>query len=71
MACAAGRFRFRLLEQSLAIPGDRIWEEAPLAGTKVTLEEKGMQSIGFDPCGNRPDEGDSLSMMRANMQGLE
>jgi hypothetical protein len=50
---------------------DRIWEEAPLAGTKVTLEEKGMQSIGFDPCGNRPDEGDSLSMMRANMQGLE
>lgn len=48
-----------------------IWEGTPLPATVAKLEEKGIRSIVFDPCGNRPDEGDFLSVMKANLANLK
>ena len=48
-----------------------LWEGAPMAETKSKLAEKGIQSIVFDPCGNRPPVGDYLSVMKSNLRGLE
>jgi hypothetical protein len=35
------------------------------------LKEKGIASAVFDPCGNRPEAGDFLSVMEANVVNLE
>ena len=48
-----------------------IWEGEPLPETVVRLEELGIQSVVFDPCGNRPDEGDWLTIMRDNASRLQ
>jgi zinc transport system substrate-binding protein len=48
-----------------------LWEGEPLEATVRSLEERGVSSIIFDPCGNRPDEGDYLSVMAANAVTLE
>jgi len=48
-----------------------LWEAEPLADTKAKLEEKGVQSMVFDPCGNRPVAGDFISVMNANIHNLE
>jgi len=48
-----------------------LWEDEPLPETKAQLKEKGIRSIVFDPCGNRPVEGDFLSVMRTNIHNLE
>ena len=48
-----------------------IWEGEPLASVVTRLEELGLTSVVFDPCGNRPDEGDFLSAMDANLGRLE
>ena len=48
-----------------------IWEGEPLEGTVAKLAERGISSIVFDPCGNRPDEGDYLSVMATNAVALE
>lgn len=48
-----------------------LWEEEPLPGTKAKLVVKGIESIVFNPCGNRPKDGDLLSVMRTNIQNLE
>jgi zinc transport system substrate-binding protein len=48
-----------------------VWEGEALEATVRGLEERGVSSIVFDPCGNRPDEGDYLSVMAANAVALE
>ena len=35
------------------------------------LKAKGIESVVFDPAGNRPASGDYLSVMRANAEHLE
>jgi len=48
-----------------------IWEGEPLADTAARLQAMGIESIVFDPCGNRPEGGDFISIMRANVANLE
>lgn len=47
-----------------------VWEGEPSAEAIAELDGVGVRSIVFDPCGNRPDEGDWLSVMRANIEAL-
>jgi hypothetical protein len=37
----------------------------------VELAERGITSIVFDPCGNRPTEGSWLAVMQTNATHLE
>jgi zinc transport system substrate-binding protein len=48
-----------------------LWEGQPLAETAARLGKLGVQSVVYDPCGNRPASGDYLSVMEANAEGLE
>ncbi len=43
-----------------------IWEAEPLPDTLQRLEELGLRSVVYDPCGAAPEQGDLLSVMRAN-----
>jgi zinc transport system substrate-binding protein len=47
-----------------------LWEGKPLPGTADRLQELGVSSVVFDPCGNRPEEGDYREVMRRNVQEL-
>jgi zinc transport system substrate-binding protein len=47
-----------------------IWEGPPLAESVERLERMGMRSVVFDPCGNRPDQGDFMTVMRENADRL-
>ncbi|MCK5376367.1 MAG: zinc ABC transporter substrate-binding protein [Acidobacteria bacterium] len=47
-----------------------LWEGEPLKETVADLAEIGVESVVFDPCGNRPDEGDYLTVMTANADAL-
>jgi len=47
-----------------------IWEGDPLPQSVAKLKEMGIKSIVFDPCGNRPERGDFLSVMRQNVENL-
>jgi zinc transport system substrate-binding protein len=49
-----------------------LWEATPLDETRQLLaSEYGVGSVVFDPCGNRPESGDYISVMRANVESLE
>jgi zinc transport system substrate-binding protein len=48
-----------------------IWEGTPAPESVAKLEAIGVKSLGFDPCGNVPDEGDFMSVMKANIDGFE
>jgi zinc transport system substrate-binding protein len=49
-----------------------LWEAAPLEEVRDRLaSDYGVGSVVFDPCGNRPDSGDYLATMRANVEALE
>ena len=48
-----------------------LWESEPLEETAAGLTEIGVESVVFDPCGNRSDEGDYLTVMAANAAALE
>lgn len=48
-----------------------IWEGEPTEAARETLAGRGIMSVVFDPCGNRPEEGDWLSVMRVNIAQLE
>ncbi len=50
--------------------GWMLWEGEPTAEAVAALEGVGVRSVIFDPCGNRPDTGDWLSVMRANVEAL-
>lgn len=48
-----------------------IWEGDPLPQSVAKLKEMGIESIVFDPCGNRPERGDFLNVMRQNVVNLK
>jgi len=47
-----------------------IWEGVPDPETERRLRQMGIRSLVFDPCANRPDEGDFLTVMRRNVDDL-
>ncbi len=48
-----------------------LWEGDPAKGSVAKLDAIGVKSVVFDPCGNVPDGGDFLSVMKANVEALE
>jgi zinc transport system substrate-binding protein len=48
-----------------------IWEAEPLPQSVAKLKEMGIKSIVFDPCGNRPEQGDFFSVMKDNVGNLK
>ncbi|SVD31388.1 uncharacterized protein METZ01_LOCUS384242, partial [marine metagenome] len=47
-----------------------LWEAKPDKAIARKLVEQGVSSVVFNPCGNRPDEGDWLSVIQANISRL-
>ena len=47
-----------------------IWEGDPNPDSIRKLEELGVRSVVFNPCGNVPEKGDFLSIMRQNVENL-
>ncbi len=47
-----------------------LWEGQPLEKTRKTLQELGVETLVYDPCGNKPEEGDFLEVMRRNVDQL-
>ncbi|MGW8323006.1 MAG: metal ABC transporter substrate-binding protein [Thermodesulfobacteriota bacterium] len=48
-----------------------IWEGDPVEASVKKLESMGVRSLTFEPCGNEPDRGDFLSVMRQNVENLK
>ena len=48
-----------------------LWEGEPLEATVADLEDLGIGSLLFDPCGSAPEAGDYLTVMEANAGALE
>lgn len=48
-----------------------LWEGEPLPEIKARLSAMGIHSVVFNPCGNRPQTGDFLSVMRENIANIE
>jgi zinc transport system substrate-binding protein len=48
-----------------------VWEGEPHPESARKLKALGIGSLVFDPCGNRPEKGDWLSVMEENLQNLE
>jgi len=48
-----------------------VWEGEPLESTVEGLAKRDISSVVFNPCGNRPSEGDYLSVMAGNAVALE
>jgi zinc transport system substrate-binding protein len=63
----------RELDQLLAGHPARLmlWEDEPLPGTRKQLEDRGIQALVFRPMGNRPERGDFVSEMTANIARLK
>lgn len=47
-----------------------IWEAAPSPAITERLVKLGVRSVVYDPCGNRPANGDFMSVMRTNLENL-
>jgi zinc transport system substrate-binding protein len=47
-----------------------LWENQPLPEITERLHVMGIEGIVFNPCGNRPEEGDFLSVMKQNLLNL-
>jgi zinc transport system substrate-binding protein len=47
-----------------------IWEGKPDLSIAQKLKDLGVASVVVDPCGNAPDTGDFLSVMRENLETL-
>jgi zinc transport system substrate-binding protein len=47
-----------------------IWEGEAEGAAVAKLAERGLGSVVFDPCAARPEEGDFLDVMRANVEAL-
>jgi zinc transport system substrate-binding protein len=48
-----------------------IWEGKPVKESAERPQAIGTDSLVFDPCGNTPDQGDFLSVMRQNVENLK
>jgi len=47
-----------------------LWEDEPSKAIALKLMEQGMTSVVFDPCGNKSEKGDWLSVIQANISQL-
>jgi zinc transport system substrate-binding protein len=47
-----------------------IWEGQPVQASVAQLKALGVDSLVFDPCGNLPDQGDFMTVMRRNVEDL-
>jgi zinc transport system substrate-binding protein len=48
-----------------------VWEGEPAAESVAKIKMLGLDSVVFDPCGNAPDKGDFLSVMKENVAAIE
>lgn len=48
-----------------------LWEGPPAAAVADKLSTKGIASVVFDPCANRPESGDFLVIMKRNIENLK
>ena len=48
-----------------------IWEEMPMKESVERLQAIGLESLVFDPCGNKPDQRDFLDVMQQNFADLK
>ena len=46
------------------------WEEKPLETISAKLNDYGVKSIVFNPCGDMPEKDDFLARMRLNIEEL-
>jgi len=55
-----------------AYPGKiMLWEGKPLPEVQKQLETLGITVVVFDPCANKPESGDFLSVMKQNLSNLK
>lgn len=47
-----------------------VWEAEPLVETQKELEALGIESVTFDPAGNKPEREDYFEVMERNLQAL-
>ena len=47
-----------------------LWEDEPLKEVKEILKSKGIQVVVFNPCGNKPENGDFITIMQENINSL-
>ena len=47
-----------------------IWEGQPVQASVDELKALGVASLVFDPCGNLPDRGDVMAVMRGNIENF-
>jgi len=47
-----------------------IWEGRPVQASVDGLKNRGVDSTVFDPCGNMPDQGDFMTVMKQNVENL-
>ncbi len=47
-----------------------IWEAVPFQESVKRLESIGINSLVFDPCGNVPEKGDFVAIMRQNVENI-
>jgi len=48
-----------------------LWEGEPLSEIGEILQEKGILTVVFNPCGNRPEKGDFIDLMKHNIRRLQ
>ena len=48
-----------------------LWEGEPLTSSTDELNARGITSVVFSPCGNRPENGDFMSVMQQNITNLK
>ncbi|QXP87227.1 metal ABC transporter substrate-binding protein [Methylococcus capsulatus] len=48
-----------------------LWEARPSPAIADKLSAKGVTSVVFDPCANRPESGDFLAVMKRNVENLK
>jgi len=59
-------------DKLLAHPGKiMLWEEQPLPEVEKELASLGLSVVVFNPCANKPDSGDFLSVMNQNLSNLK
>ncbi len=65
---ALGELRELLKEHPATV---MIWEGEPAVASVALLKKLGIESLVFDPCGNRPEAGDFSAVMETNVKALE
>jgi len=48
-----------------------LWEQQPLSTVEQKLKGMGIGTVVFDPCSNRPAQGDFLGVMQRNIESLK